>query len=367
MNHLLIGSNIFIIINFFILTSILWVRKHNSLANIILGLYILLHTFVLSLNLLVYSKHIAPSYYFLCSTPSCLIGPFAFLYCMVLLYGKNEIMRAKMFLHFIPALIVPFLLVLIKKADLPSEFMYEAFLKGSGDFPDLFKIIIVCHIVGYYFYTCIIVKNHYRKSKTLTGAERLKIGWAKNFIYSVTLFIVIFFYLHYISLYYLNTFQTGSSFVSPLLCLFLYFFILRKAIAHSSVFSDREENKTIYPIASEEILNELEIKLQEILKNEKPYLDKELNLKKLSLLINTSPKHLSQLLNSRYEKNFNDFINAYRVEESRQMLLDPEMDNLKLEAIAEAAGFNSRASFYAIFKKLTGETPASFRKEHSSA
>ena len=365
MNTLLVGSNIFIILNFLIIIILLWARRNNSLTNGILGFYILLHVLVLSLNLLVYCNYLDPYFYFLCSIPACLIGPMAYLYCKLLLSGEKRKVPSKMRWHFIPALCVPLLLVLVKNVNLSGDQnIYSFLLRGSGEFPDLLKLCITCHIAGYYFYTWYHIKKQEGQIRTFSNYEILKINWAKNFIYSVTLFISTFSFLHLLSILYMNTWKTGSSFVSPLICLFLYFFILRKAVVHSAVFNEVKENKTIYPVLDETILNTLEIKLQQILKDHKPYLDKELNLKKLSLLVDVSHKHLSQLINQKYEKNFNDFINSYRVEESRKMLQDPGLNNLKLEAIAEAAGFNSRASFFSIFKKFTGHTPASYRKEH---
>lgn len=58
--------------------------------------------------------------------------------------------------------------------------------------------------------------------------------------------------------------------------------------------------------------------------------------------------------------NFNDFINAYRIEETISILTSSSLSKLTIEAIALKAGFNSKSTFYSAFKKQTGKTPKEF-------
>jgi AraC-like DNA-binding protein len=58
--------------------------------------------------------------------------------------------------------------------------------------------------------------------------------------------------------------------------------------------------------------------------------------------------------------NFNTFVNTYRVEEVKRLLVDyPEKTVLQ---IAHEAGFNSKSSFYDSFTRFTGLTPVEYRK-----
>ena len=101
--------------------------------------------------------------------------------------------------------------------------------------------------------------------------------------------------------------------------------------------------------------------IEELMTQEKVYTDSTLNLNKLSSLLNIRSHTLSQLLNDNLEKSFSQFINEYRIEEAKRMLLDN--DHLKIQAIAEICGFNSNSTFYTAFKKVTGTTPAEFVKQ----
>jgi len=74
------------------------------------------------------------------------------------------------------------------------------------------------------------------------------------------------------------------------------------------------------------------------------------------------PKYqLTEVLNTTIGKNFFQFVNAYRVEEVKKMLVDPK--NLySIEAIGYECGFSSKSSFYKEFKRITGMTPAEYKK-----
>jgi AraC-like DNA-binding protein len=94
----------------------------------------------------------------------------------------------------------------------------------------------------------------------------------------------------------------------------------------------------------------------------KLYLDPDLTLAKLAESAAIPAKHLSQIINERYELNFNDFINRQRVEEAKRKLVDPAAREFKLLRIAFESGFNSKSVFNSAFRKSTGLSPSEFRK-----
>ena len=94
----------------------------------------------------------------------------------------------------------------------------------------------------------------------------------------------------------------------------------------------------------------------------KPHIDPDLDLKKLADMLQLSPHHLSQVINREMETNFYDFVNGYRVDEAKGLLSDPSKRHLTVIQIAFDAGFNSKATFNRMFKKLTQQTPSQFRR-----
>lgn len=106
--------------------------------------------------------------------------------------------------------------------------------------------------------------------------------------------------------------------------------------------------------------------LERVLKTveaDKPYLDSDLNLSELSYKVALTPRELSELLNGSIGVHFFDFINGYRVEHAKKLLL--ESPNRSIIQILHDSGFNSKSSFNTAFKKHTGTTPSAYRSQLS--
>ena len=89
-----------------------------------------------------------------------------------------------------------------------------------------------------------------------------------------------------------------------------------------------------------------------------PSLSREMVAEKLGI----STGYLSQLINSITESNFASFVNSFRIKDVKQMLLDKDFENYSLLAIGLEAGFNSKTTFYKVFKEETGLTPNQYKK-----
>ncbi len=79
--------------------------------------------------------------------------------------------------------------------------------------------------------------------------------------------------------------------------------------------------------------------------------------------LNTNPRHLSAVLNLRFNTSFSRLIGHYRVGEARTLLADPRKACLTIEEVGLTVGFHTRQSFYLAFMRETGTTPAVFREQ----
>lgn len=69
-----------------------------------------------------------------------------------------------------------------------------------------------------------------------------------------------------------------------------------------------------------------------------------------------------QLINDQLGfRNFNAFLNHYRVREARRLLADPETRHRNVAEVAFEVGYRSLAPFNKAFKDATGQTPTEFR------
>lgn len=104
-------------------------------------------------------------------------------------------------------------------------------------------------------------------------------------------------------------------------------------------------------------------KILELIQREKLYKNPNLNMDLLAKKAQLSSGYLSQIINQKEGKNFNDFINTYRIEEVKTNLTNPKYAHYSILGIGLEAGFKSKSTFNAAFKKLTGQTPSAFKKQ----
>jgi len=98
------------------------------------------------------------------------------------------------------------------------------------------------------------------------------------------------------------------------------------------------------------------------MEEKKLFLDENISLPQLAEMLDILPNYLSQVINERFQKNFYDFINSYRVEEFKRVVALGKNKNKTFFGLALDCGFNSKASFNSSFKKLSGITPSEFVK-----
>lgn len=104
----------------------------------------------------------------------------------------------------------------------------------------------------------------------------------------------------------------------------------------------------------------LQNKVHELVVDKGLFLDPLLNLPSLADKVGISTHELSFVLNRGFGKNFYQYINELRVAEAKRLLVHPDFHNKDMAGIAIYAGFNSRTTFYAAFKKITGMTPKAY-------
>ncbi|WP_422081013.1 helix-turn-helix domain-containing protein [Ulvibacterium sp.] len=113
-------------------------------------------------------------------------------------------------------------------------------------------------------------------------------------------------------------------------------------------------------------LNSITDRLESLMRVEKIYLNEKLSLNEVAQNLEVNPKYLSMILNNSIGKSFYEYVNTFRIEEVKNLMVDPVNSNITIEAIANKAGFNSKSSFNTMFKKVTGMTPKEFMRSYTS-
>jgi AraC-like DNA-binding protein len=104
-------------------------------------------------------------------------------------------------------------------------------------------------------------------------------------------------------------------------------------------------------------------KLIRYLEAEKPFIKSDYSMHDLCDKLNISRRKISYVLNEIMDKNFYGVINEYRVREAETLLMQDDLNQLKIEVLGEMVGFQSKSSFNACFKKFTGMTPSEYRNK----
>lgn len=122
-----------------------------------------------------------------------------------------------------------------------------------------------------------------------------------------------------------------------------------------------EKKKYAHAGISEALAVDLKEKVLQLMEEDKVYLDADLKLKDLADRLGLSVPNTSQLINQNLHKDFNTFINEYRIKAAIAML--ETNASLSLRTVAYEAGFNNNVTFYKAFKKCKGTSPSEYLRD----
>lgn len=284
-----------------------------------------------------------PCYYF--------SGPLLYLYFLHLYKEKH---RFNYFYHFTPALFWCCLML----------FSWYMFISGDYSFfsYNLFinSWVIATHILLYIVLIYRLIKR-YKNTSTEFGKIRHK--WS-----NILLILYSCFFLSYV-LYYILVSLTlinpeWDYMISLIMTLCIYtigYFVFKQ----SQIFDGEFFSNLFLPVKNkgegieDSIVNEFYENLLNYIEREKPYIDNELRLSNLADKLGYSTHLLSLIINKKSGKNFNQFINEYRLEEAERMLSSENDYNIK--SIYFDVGFNNKVTFYKAFKNKYNCTPLEYK------
>lgn len=92
------------------------------------------------------------------------------------------------------------------------------------------------------------------------------------------------------------------------------------------------------------------------------HINEKLNLQNLTLEFGVSASHLQKIFQNVYGMTVASYIRVEKMQNAAQVLIHTERS---IDDIAEEFGYSSEGKFSAAFKKIMGDTPSIFRKEHT--
>lgn len=128
------------------------------------------------------------------------------------------------------------------------------------------------------------------------------------------------------------------------------------------VTKEKPVEKEIAPAA--EIAPDAIEKIRHTMEDQQLYLTQNLNIEEFAKHVGIHYREVSSIINKHFNTNFFEFVNEYRVNKAKQMLLDKNFADMTILDILLESGFNSKSSFHRFFKRYTGMSAADFRKQN---
>lgn len=149
---------------------------------------------------------------------------------------------------------------------------------------------------------------------------------------------------------------------SSMLGLTIFFLISNFGIRTGFFFRELQKEK---PIAVED--SQLKRKLEALIAEKNIYKKEGLTIGELAKIMEEQEYKVRRLINGELGfRNFNDFLNNYRVNEACEILSDPSQNRKTILEIAYSLGYQSIGPFNKAFREIKDTTPTAYRKQAQS-
>ena len=302
-----------------------------------------------------------------------LMAPLIFFYVKSVVTPGFRLIK-KHFWHFVPWLLffAAKMVIYIYDAQQPGfDENQNGYLVENFQWPYLNPLVTYFSVAQMLLYLAFSYQLYsaYKKEiqQFFSNTEKKELNWIRNFllIYSfifvyglVQMFIDAYiFEMSWIQKWWIQFFSAIALLYFGVKGYFTDFNFLKdfekpvKESEHNSVETSNDKN---------EKLLERKEEINTLFQEEKIFLDPELNLTQLSEKTELNRAEVSEIINLGFGKNFNDFVNQFRIEEFKSRLGGGDHQQYSLVGLAFECGFNSKATFNRVFKKEVKLTPTEY-------
>ena len=273
-------------------------------------------------------------------------------------------------LHLLPTLLMLVLTLTMSPAERMETILHET----MGDdtwIGDVNTIIVFVQMVAYF--TAIFRFLHRTKKTigdTMSDAEWVQKEWIVVFEYLFAALFVIVMVCYAI-------WPRTDAWLIQILNVVAMFYLVYNSIAHPAIpmiqaeepmreesaeAADRESGTAASPMSDEQ-MREVCDRASRYMLESGAYLRPDISLALFAKEVNIPQRTLSRAINGCLGCNFFEFVNRMRIEEAKRRLCELNSSDFNIESIYTDCGFRSRSTFYMVFKKMTGETPAKWLEE----
>ncbi|WP_190811289.1 helix-turn-helix domain-containing protein [Flagellimonas sp. S3867] len=289
-----------------------------------------------------------------------MFGSTIYLFTRSSLTGKK--FEAMELLHYLPGTI--YILIIIFYFMIPSDQVIGERFK-SGELNRTITLLVgigLAFNITYWILSCrlfFVTKKKLRNELSYA----IKTRFFSNFLIAIGLCLVSWLIIYLVSTLEHNTLERTARRTIWLSIALIILFITYYGMKEPELFKVGEQVKPRkYQQSKLSIaeLDNLKIRLEELMIEKKPYLNRKLVKSELSEMLGISNPEIARLLNERIGMNFFEYINYYRIKEFVALAQSDKAKNLTFFGLAQEAGFNSKTTFNKSFKKLMGTSPKEY-------
>jgi AraC-like DNA-binding protein len=354
---------------------IMLLKRPLKIADVILAIFMLVIAAMFALNIVQEVKGITKQTWIYSLTISLTYPALLYLYSKYVTVNYIRFQR-KDYLHAIPFLAAIMLIFLFRNPEGKSFYFdidhYEQLKWLRNSLGTVFVLLL--WIYGIFALRNIINYRRQLINQYSFKSDRISLNWLLVLVVSFILvdnIIIISSTLYELQIIYFN--------INPLRNLSLLIFVyivgiwgFRQNQLSSEIKPDTElqlEKEAEEPTSERyqksglksDQANAYLAQLKSYMEETNAWKDNELSVALISKQTQIPKHYITQVLNEYLGKNFYTFVNEYRVEEAKKLIVSPQHSSWSIVAIAYECGFNSKTAFNNFFKKYTGLTPTEYR------
>lgn len=195
-----------------------------------------------------------------------------------------------------------------------------------------------------------IPKYHKMLRERFSYDENINLNWLRTILGSFFIILTLWIVDSLIVNIYLEcVYLVGSMIIWMFICRFIY--------CHESVISELAIGDAPTTEGDAET-DEIGIRIEHMMLVQRAYLIPTLKISDVAKQIGSNRTYVSNWFNRNRQSTFFNYVNQLRIHYACELL---KTTNMPLKVIAQESGFNSKTSFYRIFKNIKGYTPNEYR------
>ncbi|MEO9869070.1 AraC family transcriptional regulator [Ekhidna sp.] len=284
----------------------------------------------------------------------------------VYLFTKSSLLNKrfsyKELVHYIPAVIYSSLISVI--FILPSNEEIRDRFKDGGLFEHVITFIGFALIFNIaYWIASFRIFLRFREELGNELSYVVKTKFFRNFLIAIGICLAFWVIVYFVSMFGFEKLEINArNYIWTSIALIILF-ITYYTMKEPELFKVTEHispKKYIQSKLSTRDLDKLKVKLDQLMEEKKPYLNRNLMKADLAEMLGVNNPEVARLLNERIGMNFFEYVNYHRIKEFVELAKTDRAKNLTFFGLAQEAGFNSKTTFNKSFKKLMGTSPREY-------